>query len=82
MRRFYWDFYGGQAAGTAAHFQAHFDEFVIARNLTGCASGTEAYSPIHHAAWCSASDEASEVIMTHLRPHRAERPVIVDGDEG
>ncbi len=72
MRRFYWDFYGGQAAGTAAHFRTHLDEFVASRDLGECPSGTEAYSPIHHAAWCRASDQASEVIVTHLRPHRAE----------
>jgi uncharacterized protein len=72
MRRFYWDFYGGQAAGTAAHFRVHLDEFVVNRELGECPSGTEAYSPSHHAAWCAASDKASEVIVTHLRPHRAE----------
>ena len=73
MRRFFWDFFGGQAAGTAAHFRAHLDEFVVNQDLDDCASGTEAYSRVHHATWCTAPDAASEVIVTHLRPHRADK---------
>lgn len=70
MRRFYWDFTGGQAAGTAEHFRRHVDEFIQREGLDGCVTGTEGYSPLHHAAWCDTPDAHAEVVIRSLRPRR------------
>jgi len=74
VRRLYWDFTGGQAAGTAEHFRRHVDDFVERASLAGCTTGTEAYTALHHAAWCQAPDAHCEVIIRSLRPRRATDP--------
>lgn len=74
MRRFYWDFTGGQAAGTAEHFRRHLDAFLAREAIEGCATGTEGYSPLHHAAWCDAPDAAADLIARSLRPRRVVEP--------
>lgn len=74
MRRLYWDFFGGQAAGTAEHFRRHLDEFLAREAITGCATGTEAYTPLHHAAWCDTPPEPEPLIIRALRPRRATAP--------
>lgn len=71
MKRLYWDFFGGQAAGTAAHFRRHLDDFLAREALIGCATGTESYSPSHHAAFCDTPPDAEELIIRTLRPRRA-----------
>ena len=74
MRRLFWDFTGGQAAGTAEHFKRHLDDFLVREAIEGCATGTEAYTPLHHAAWCDTPDAAFDVLVRALRPRRATEP--------
>jgi len=74
MRRLFWDFGGGQAAGTAAHFKRHLDEFLAREAIEGCETGTEEYSRFQHAAWCDAPNDAAEILIKSLRPRRATDP--------
>lgn len=74
MRRLYWDFSGGQAAGTAEHFRRHLDEFLAREALAGCATGTEGYTALHHAAWCDTPDDHYDLIVRSLRPRRVGEP--------
>lgn len=74
MKRLYWDFFGGQSAGTAAHFRRHLDDFLAREALAGCATGTESYSPQHCAAWCDTPPASEELIIRTLRPRRAGDP--------
>jgi hypothetical protein len=71
MRRFYWDYYGPMAAGTAAHFHRHLDEFITARGLEGCRTGVETLGPTHSAAFCDTPEAHDEVVLRSLRPKRA-----------
>ena len=73
MRRLYWDFFGTRASGTAAHFLVHLDGFIDEMKIEACKTGLSDYTPAHSAAWCDAPEEACELIVTRLRPHRAER---------
>ena len=74
MRRFFWDFSGGQAAGTAEHFRRHLDEFLGREGIDGCKTGTEGYGPLHYAAWCDAPIAHSDAIIRSLRPRRVLDP--------
>lgn len=74
MRRLYWDFNGGQAAGTAEHFRRHLDQFIEREGLDGCATGTEGYGPMHHAAWCDTPEAHCALLIARLRPRRATDP--------
>lgn len=71
MRRFYWDYYGPMAAGTAAHFHRHLDDFLAARGLEGCRTGVETLSPTHSAAFCDTPEAHDAVVLQALRPRRA-----------
>ena len=82
MRRFFWDFYGGQSRGTASHFLAHLEEFLSRNDITDCPMGVESYSMIHHATWCVVDEQLGELVMTSLRPHRAETVAKVAPDDG
>ena len=81
MRRFFWDFYGGQSRGTASHFLAHLEEFFSRNGIDDCPMGVESHSMIHHATWCVVDEAVSEVVMTSLRPHRAETVAKVIAEE-
>jgi hypothetical protein len=74
MKRLYWDFFGGQAAGTAAHFRRHLDDFLTREAIAGCATGTESNSPLHCAAFCDTPPASEELIIRTLRPRRAGDP--------
>ena len=71
MPRLYWDFFGGAAAGTAAHHPRHIDEFLAREGIGGCETGVEAYSPVHHAAWCFTPEAHEQTLIRALRPRRA-----------
>ena len=73
VRRLFWDFYGARATGTADHFRVHLDDFINKMDLGGCETGTADYTGIHTAAWCDAPAEACDLLVTRLRPHRAEK---------
>jgi hypothetical protein len=73
MRRLYWDFYGARATGTADHFRIHLNDFIAKLEFSDCETGLDIYTPAHSAAWCNAPETACDVLVTRLRPHRAER---------
>ena len=70
MTRLYWDFRGGRAQGTAEHFQRHLDTFLAANYARHEGTGTEAYSPLHSAAFCDVHSESRNLLVERLRPHR------------
>ena len=71
MTRLYWDFRGGQAHGTAAHFQRHLVTFLEAREIMECPTGLEAYSAVHSAVFCDVGLDARPILVASLKPHRA-----------
>ncbi len=73
-RRYFWDFFGPDAEGTAAHFVRHLDEFLSRNHLSGCSTGTTSAGPGHHAAYCDAPPEVGSAIERALRPRRSEPP--------
>lgn len=69
MRRYYWDFFGPAADGTARHFQHHLDEFLERERLQGCTTGVEAEQGTV-SAWLDAPVAYEPVIGRALRPRR------------
>ncbi|MBC7541839.1 MAG: hypothetical protein H7338_03830 [Candidatus Sericytochromatia bacterium] len=70
--RFYWDFYGGSAEGTATHFHKHLDEFLTRNGITGCRTGMLQAGKVQFAAWCEAPADHQAAIAKALRPRREE----------
>lgn len=67
----YWDYFGPTAEGTAAHFRAHLDEFLLRETLPGCETGIEVVTPGHHtAAWCRCPERLVDTLGRALRPRR------------
>lgn len=69
-----WDFYGGDALGTATHFAGHVEQFLRREGIT-------APSPIvtqEDESWASVSLETpaehDALILRVLRPHRVVEP--------
>ena len=71
IARLCWDYRGPQAQGTAEHFLRHLDEFLPREGFEGCETGVEAYSPVHHAAWCFTPEAHEQTLIRALRPRRA-----------
>lgn len=69
MRRYYWDFFGPAAEGTAHHYQHHLDEFLAREGLTDCATGIEQEDGVV-SAWCTVPESHRTVIERALRPRR------------
>ena len=69
-RRYFWDFYGGSAEGTARHFHTHLDDFLARNAITGCTTGVEQPGKSQFAAWCEAPEEHGDAIRRALRPRR------------
>lgn len=69
-----WDFFGPRAAGIAAHFVEHLEEFLVREGFAGCETGTESRGAGHTAAWCrvppAAPPEVCSGIEKALRPRR------------
>lgn len=71
--RVYWDFYGPDALGTAAHFERH----LRARLASGPAderalpTGVEELSALWSAAWCDAPLEVAQRIGKAMRAKRS-----------
>lgn len=83
----HWDFFGPRAAGTAAHFRRHLDEFLAREGLAGCATGLASAGPGHEGVWCRAPRATADVVARALRPRRREgagaaRPGDDEDDEG
>lgn len=70
MKKYFWDFRGPTAVGTAEHFREHLDEFLQREGIEGCETGTESEGPGHGAAWCRAPAAAEAAIERALRPRR------------
>jgi pimeloyl-ACP methyl ester carboxylesterase len=67
----HWDYFGSTAEGTAGHFRAHLDEFLLREGLAGCETGIEIITPGHHAAaWCRCPESLVDVLGRALRPRR------------
>ena len=71
-RRYFWDFFGPTALGTAEHFRAHLEQFLEKNQLLDCEIGVTSARPGHHAAFCVAPLEIQPVIERSLRPRRSE----------
>lgn len=69
MRRYYWDFFGPMAEGTARHFQHHLEEFFAREKMEGCNSGVDV-APGQVSAWVDAPEPHRQVIERALRPRR------------
>ena len=70
MKRLYWDYYGGDAQGTAGHFMVHLADYLARNGLAATARGVESDRPGHGAAWAEVPDEAVEALIKALRPKR------------
>ncbi len=73
MARFklFWDYYGGDAAGTAAHFHHHLDDFLAREGLPG-ETGVATEAATHAYAWYVGEIEEAELVLKALKPRRAE----------
>lgn len=69
MRRYYWDFFGPLAEGTARHFLEHLDEFLEREGLKGCTTGVEEDEG-DFAAFCDTHADNRAIIERALRPKR------------
>jgi hypothetical protein len=72
FRRYFWDFFGPNGAGTARHFLVHLDEFLSRHSLSGCETGVVSAGPAHHAVFCIAPAAVQASIESALRPRRSE----------
>lgn len=70
-RRYFWDFFGPQAARTAEHFQRHLDEFLKKNSCAGETS-LESRGEGHSAVACRVESEWFERIERTLKPKRHE----------
>jgi hypothetical protein len=71
-KRYFWDFFGPNAQGTARHFREHLSQFLERHAIEGCKLELVSAGPGHHAAACVAPSEAAELIEGALRPRRSE----------
>lgn len=69
MRRFFWDYFGPHAEGTAVHMRKHIDEFLAREKLDGCTTGIVPGEG-HVAIFCDTPDDHQEVIQRVLKPKR------------
>lgn len=71
MKRFFWDFFGPRAQGTAEHFLIHLRQFL---EKSGCAElpcGLTCEAPGHYAVYCVPTEAFRESIECSLRPRRS-----------
>lgn len=73
MLRYFWDFFGPHAEGTALHFTKHVNEFLAKHDLLGCQTGTLCViENKHYTAWCDTPEAIQDTISQSLRPKRWE----------
>lgn len=70
MKKYFWDFFGPTAQGTAEHFVRHLQQFLNTHQLTGCSTGVESAAPNHFGAYCIVPEIHEEAIKRGLRPQR------------
>ena len=71
-RKLIWDFFGPNAAGTAAHFLKHLEQFLQANGASGTETGSAAAGPGHTLVYCVATTEIAPGIERALKPRRSE----------
>lgn len=71
-KTYYWDFFGPQALGTAAHFSQHLTEFLVKNRIADCVVDTVSDRDGHSAARCVAPEGAWSIIEQSLRPRRSD----------
>jgi hypothetical protein len=71
QRRYFWDFFGPQAARTAEHFRRHLDEF-LQKNACPGETSLESKGEAHSAVGCRVESAWFERIERTLRPKRHE----------
>lgn len=69
----WWDYFGGDAEGTAEHFRVHLDDFLSREGIEGCETGVEVLEVGRRAAaYCRCPESLVAVIGRALRPHRVD----------
>lgn len=68
--RYFWDFFGPRAEGTARHFQRHLQQFLAQHGLEGCEIRVTSAGEGHWAVECTAPPAARSAIEGALRPKR------------
>lgn len=69
-RRYFWDFFGPNAEGTARHFKEHLDGFLAREGIADATTGVVSEQPGHWAAYCDAPSAHEASIAQALRPRR------------
>ena len=72
--RFYWDFFGPDARGTAEHFHRHLREFLTHYQLDALTTDVGSMEPGHAHCWCDTPAASVELIEQRLRPRRRYAP--------
>ena len=70
MKRFYWDFFGPRAEGTAQHFLVHLREFLAKNACPEMPTGLCSEGAGHQAVFCAPPAEFAAAIERSLRPRR------------
>ena len=70
MKRLLWDYYGGDAEGTAGHFLVHLADYLARNGLADARRGVLSERPGHGAAWVDVPEAAVEGLIQALRPKR------------
>ncbi|WP_246516305.1 hypothetical protein [Aequorivita echinoideorum] len=67
-----WDFRGENGALTAKHHEKHLAEYAESENLEETITGTQSYSPTHHAAFMVVNEGMVASLREILKPHRGQ----------
>jgi hypothetical protein len=70
MKRFFWDFFGPRADGTAQHFLLHLREFLAKNACPEMPVGLQSEGPGHQSVFCCPPPELEAAIERSLRPRR------------
>jgi len=66
-----WDFYGGDAEGTAKHHVIHLEQFMEREKLSYIKTGIESNEDFHCLAFITVNEKDVVVLRDSLRPNRA-----------
>lgn len=69
--RLIWDFYGGDATGTAEHHTRHLVQFMEREKLELLNSGTNSAEEYHTLAYITVWEKDVKILRDTLRPNRA-----------
>jgi len=71
MKRYFWDFFGPRADGTAEHFLVHLREFLVKNACPDMPTGLHSQGAGHQAVFCCPPAELEAAIERSLRPRRS-----------